>query len=243
MALPRHIDRRTVSQQVADDIEEAILDKTYPADSRLPSEQQLASQYGVSRSTIREALKRLQEHGLIVIKNGRGAYVCTATTRPVSDALRRFLQRSGDKLAIAHFYEVRRMIELESVRLAAQRADEQDLQAIEAAFHTMVEEQGDSAAWSQADLQFHLAIATAAHNPLLPTLLAPLIGPLRDAIAAGHADPAGPAAGLEAHERIIQALRERDPDAAYRAMVDHLLDSEQRLCQSEVRLSSSSLET
>jgi len=225
----RLIYRRRLYQQIADDIERLILDGTFPHESRLPSEQELADQYKVSRNVIREAFKSLKEKGLVSIRTGSGTYVRRPTTEPVSEALNRFVRHSRDEFSLAHFYEIRRMVEPESASLAAQRATPEEMEAIRRQLRAMEANQHDSQAWSQADLDFHCAVTAATHNPLLCSILNALIEPLRQVIAAGHADPYGPQAGLNAHKRILAAIESHAPEGAYQAMLEHLLDSEQRL--------------
>jgi len=225
----RRVDRRRLYQQIAENIEELILDGTYPPGSRLPAEQELADQYEVSRNVVREALKSLKELGLVSIRTGSGTYVRQPTTQPVSEALHRFLRHNTDGFSIAHFYEIRRMLEPDSARLAAQRADEADLQAIQSALNSMKEHREDREAWTDADLEFHLAVAAATHNPLVRSILHPLMNPLRKVIAAGQVDPSGTQAGLEAHQQIFTAIEQGNPEDAHQSMLDHLLDSEQRL--------------
>ncbi len=223
------VDRRRLYQQIADDIERMILDGTFPPGIRLPGEHDLADQYGVSRNVIREAFKRLREHGLVTIKTGSGAYVRQPTTKPVSDALSRLLRHSANDITIAHFYEMRRILEPESARIAAQRAGNDDLDTLKTALLIMKTNQNDSETWSNADLDFHLAIASSTYNPLMASILDPLTGPLRRVIAAGYTNAQNIQAGLEAHQRIFEAIRSQNPDDAYQAMLEHLLDSEQRL--------------
>jgi DNA-binding FadR family transcriptional regulator len=221
--------RKRLYQQIADDIERLILDGTYIANSRLPSEQEMADKYGVSRNVVREALKRLKERDLVYIRTGSGTYIRKPSTKPVSDALHRLIRHSNADITIAHFYEIRRMLEPESARLAAKRAEQEDIEAIQAAYDDMEKSRGDGEAWSQADLQFHLAVTTAAHNPLIQSVLNPLTEPLREVIEVGLSEPSGAQAGLAAHKRILDAIQNHDPDLACQAMLDHLLDSEKRL--------------
>jgi GntR family transcriptional repressor for pyruvate dehydrogenase complex len=229
MSRTTRIDRRRLYQQIADDLEGQILSGNLAPGTRLPGEHELADQYEVSRNVIREALKRLKERGLVVILTGSGTYVSEPTTEPASNALHRLLQHSANGVTIDHFYEMRRMLEPASARLAAERGDEDDWQAIQSALEAMEKSRKDSEAWSHADLKFHLAVAAASHNPLLTTVLEPLTDPLRRVIAAGHTDPLGVQAGLDAHWRIFNALQKRNMDEAYQAMLDHLTDSEQRI--------------
>lgn len=225
----KKIFRKRLYQQVADDIEVAILNGTYPHDCKLPSEQDLAEEYGVSRNVIREALKRLNERGLVSIKTGSGTYVRQPTTKPVSDALHRLLVYSNNSVSVAHFYEIRRMIEPEVARLAALHATDEDLEAIRSAYDRMHRNRENREVWTQADLQFHLAIAGATKNPLIQSILNPLNEPLLKVIEAGLEEPSGVEAGLRAHREIISAIEDHDPERAHQAMLDHLMDSEERV--------------
>ncbi len=223
--------RKRLYQQVADDIEGAILSGTYPSDTKLPSEKKLAKEYGVSRNVVREALKRLKERGLVFIRTGSGTYISQPTTKPVSDGLHRLLVYSSNSISVAHFYEIRRMIEPDVASLAALHATEEDLEAIKAAYHRMEKNQANRQAWTEADLEFHLAIAGATRNPLIPSILNPLNEPLMKVIQAGLEEPSGAEAGLRAHRRIIAAIEAGKPGEARQAMLDHLKDSEQRVSE------------
>jgi DNA-binding FadR family transcriptional regulator len=223
------IDRRRLYQQIADDIEKHILNGSYSPGTKLPGEHVLAEQYGVSRNVIRETLKRLKERGLVVIRTGSGTYVSSPSTKPVSDALQRLLLHASNDVPLSHFYEIRRMLEPQTAYLAAERASNTDLKAIEDAFNYMELSRNDLHSWTQADLDFHLAVASATHNPLITSILDPLTEPLRRVISAGHYDPTGTEAGLEAHKKILDAIRKPEPEAAYQSMLSHLIDSERRL--------------
>jgi DNA-binding FadR family transcriptional regulator len=121
------------------------------------------------------------------------------------------------------------VLEPQTAYLAAERTNEEDLRAIEEALRFMESSRDDIQAWTQADLGFHLSIASATHNPLITSILDPLTEPLRRVISAGHYDPSGTEAGLEAHKRILTGIRKPDPDAAFQSMLSHLVDSEHRL--------------
>lgn len=227
----RPISRRRLYQQIADEIEHAILSGVLAPGTRLPSEHELAEQYGVSRNVVREALKRLKEHGLILIRTGSGAFVSTPTAQPVTDALQRLIRHSASDVAVSHLYEVRRFLEPHGALLAAQRGDSRAHASIEAAFSSMQDHRSNPAAWTNADLEFHLAVASGSGNPLFRSILNPLTDSLRTVIQAGYGDHRNVTAGLEAHARILGAILQRDGPAAYQAMLDHLLDSEARLAR------------
>jgi GntR family transcriptional regulator, transcriptional repressor for pyruvate dehydrogenase complex len=229
MSLNNRVDRRRLYQQIADDIERQILDGTLVPDTRLPGEHELAEQYGVSRNVIREALKRLKEHGLVVIRTGSGTYVSMPTTKTVSQALGRLLQHNLDDYSVSQFYEVRRMLEPECARLAAERGTPRDMDLLIRTLFRMEENQTDSVAWSNADLDFHLAVAETAHNPLVLSILKPLTDTLCKVIKVGYMDPQGTLAGLEAHRQILKSIQSQDPLLAHKAMLEHLIDSQMRV--------------
>jgi GntR family transcriptional repressor for pyruvate dehydrogenase complex len=223
------IDRRRLYQQIADDIERKILDGTIVPDSRLPGEHLLAEEYGVSRNVIREALKRLKEHGLVMIRTGSGTFVRQPGTKPISQALRRILLHNLSNFNVSQFYEVRQMLEPDCAALAAVRGTQEDIISISSAYDEMVVNKDDMSAWSTSDLKFHQAVTLAAHNPLVMSILEPLTDSLQKVIAAGYIDPQGVTAGLKAHKQILEAIEKRDSHMAKMSMLDHLVDSKSRI--------------
>src|SRR5262245_17681453 len=169
------IERKRLSEEVADRIEDAILNGRFSIGSQLPSEHQLAHTFGVSRNVVREAYKFLKARGLIEFRNGSGAYVCQLTSEPTSSALGRYIRMLGAHESVEMLYEARRLIEGENVRLAALRATDEDLKTIHDCLSRMRKHTTSVEKWAQADLDFHLAVARATHNPFLSVLLEPLV--------------------------------------------------------------------
>ncbi len=223
------IERKRLPELVADQIEEAIVDGSYPVDSQLPSEQQLANQFGVSRNVVREAFKFLKERGLIAILNGSGAYVSRPSAGPTSDALGRYIRLLGAHDSIEALYEARRLLEGANVRLAAERATDADIDILTDCLRRMTEGASAIERWSEADLDFHRAIANATHNPFLAVLLEPFVDQLRGVIAEGYLVPGAVERGLEAHIELLNFIKARDADGAFRAIMAHLSDSESRV--------------
>jgi GntR family transcriptional regulator, transcriptional repressor for pyruvate dehydrogenase complex len=232
------VERKRLSEQVADAIEDAILSGTVNIGSTLPSEQRLAEQFGVSRNVVREAFKFLQERGLIDILNGSGAVVSQPNAGLTSNALGRYLRLIGAYESVDGLYEARRILEGSNARLAAQRADEQDLATLEECLTRMRDHAGSIERWSQADLEFHLAVAKATHNPFLSVLLEPLVDQLRDVIAEGYRMPGAVGKGLDAHNRLYECIKKRDAEGAYTVIMEHLHDSEARFRNAVAKLSS-----
>lgn len=220
---------KRLPERVADEIEEAIVAGDFRAGSQLPSEQQLADQFEVSRNVVREAFKYLQARGLIVIVNGSGAYVCEPSSRPTSSALGRYIRLLGAHQSIEALYEARRILEGENARLAATRAQTDDIAHLEDCLQRMSNHAGHIERWSEADLDFHIGVASATHNPFLIVLLEPLVDQLRDVIAEGYRVPGAVERGLAAHRELLRAIRAGEADASVRAILDHLNDSEARV--------------
>ncbi len=223
------LQRKPLPEMVAGEIEEAIITGTFAVSSQLPSEQQLADQFGVSRNVVREAFKFLKERGLIEIMNGSGAYVKHPSHTPTSDALGRYIRLLGAHESIADLYEARRVLEGWNARLAAERADSQDLEYLSHCLNRMEEHAGSIEKWSEADLDFHLGVAKATHNAFLGLLLEPLVDQLRGVIAEGYIVPGAVERGLQAHQNLLQLIKDRDVEGAYFAIIEHLSDSERRI--------------
>lgn len=223
------VEQKRLPEMIADQIEEAIINKTFATGDQLPSEQQLADQFGVSRNVVREAFKFLKERGLITIQNGSGAYVAEPSPEHTRSALGRYLRlmASGDTLNA--LYHVRRLLEGENARLAARHATLDDLAALEECLSRMRNHGGNIEKWATADLDFHLAIARATQNPYMAILLEPLMGHLHDVIAEGYTMPGGTEQGMQSHIEIFKAIQAADPDRAYQAIIAHLMDFEKRL--------------
>ncbi len=234
-SLFKKIDRQRLSQQVSDEIEEKIISGTFGIGNRLPAEQALAGQFGVSRNVIREAFKVLQERGLIEIRNGSGAYVSQPDSGVTSDALGRYLRLVGMDSSIKALYEARRTLEGETARLASERANEQDLEVLTACLSRMKQHAGSIDNWTEADLDFHMVVAQATHNPFFGILLKPLVDQMRTVIAEGFLVPGATDTGLEAHTKLYHYIKNRDSEGAYNTLIEHLRDSETRVAAFEER--------
>jgi GntR family transcriptional repressor for pyruvate dehydrogenase complex len=212
------------ADQVLKILLELISDQLVPGDS-LPSEAELCRQLGVSRSTVREVLRRLEARGLIQTRHGVGIQVIDRTRQVATDSLRLLLSRRD--VGPREMLEVRLILECQGAALAAQRATADDLERIGKAIDALqgtlmtVEEN------VQADLDFHLAVAEASQNALLIALVHMIRDLLRDTIASTFArDPLVERRKLD-HGEVLEAIRRRDPKAAEEAMRAHLRTTEE----------------
>ncbi|MGB3763352.1 MAG: FadR/GntR family transcriptional regulator [Ornithinimicrobium sp.] len=162
---------RSLPDQIAEAIRDRIVAGELSLDQRLPSESELAESFGVSRPTIREALKRLAAKNLIRSKRGvsGGNFITVPTDEQVRSDLRTTatLLVSHQIFSLADVAESRRLLESDCARLAAQRRDHDDLLALQDALER--QERGDLSdeGFCEADVTFHRLVAQAAHNPVL----------------------------------------------------------------------------
>ena len=209
-------------EQIVQQIEGSILKGELGEGSQLPAERDLAKQFGVSRTAVREAIKALQEKGLVDAFPGRGTFVTNGTSNSMRRSLDRII-KSGDADGWAYLVEVREILEPEIAALAAVRADEQDLAAMREAIEVMDKANRDSDAYIEADLDFHLTLAEAAANPIVLSLIDSIVGLLREQRLRIFRLDGSPERGQIHHRRILDAIERRNPQEARTAMRAHLL--------------------
>ena len=217
----RVIQASRLYEQIVQQIEESIRKGELSEGSQLPAERDLAKQFGVSRTAVREAIKALQEKGLVDAFPGRGTFVTNGT----SNSLRRSLDRiikSGEPDGWDYLVEFREILEPEIAALAAVRATDQDLTTMREALDVMDNAGQDSEAFIEADLDFHLALAEAAANPIVLSLIDSIVGLLREQRLLIFQIAGGPERGQHHHRRILEAIERHDPQGARAAMQAHL---------------------
>jgi GntR family transcriptional repressor for pyruvate dehydrogenase complex len=221
------LERANLFETLAEGIEELILSGKLENDARLPSEEAIAKQYGVSRPVVREALARLRDRGLVTTITGRGTFVEQANTSALSDAFLRHLRREAvDSESIRNLYEARIAIECMTASLASARSTADDRQQIRKHLDAMYEARGDTRRWTSADIHFHLAVAATSRNPFLLALLDPLGKAIERTIRETFRTPEAVERALKAHEAVLHAIEAGDGKAAEEAMRQHLLDSQ-----------------
>lgn len=225
-----------LSDIVSDRLLAAIRDLGLEPGSKLPSERELGDQFGVSRTVIREAVRHLAAKGILEVRSGAGATVAPMDSSSVSDALSLFLDRAGGLPDPSKVHEVRETIELQTVRLAAQRMTEEHLAEIRRTHEWLDQAADDPEAASLADVAFHRAIAQATDNELFVVLVDSIADVMINIRRATVWQPGRVKVGIEHHQRILDALERRDVEAAAQAMEDHLVDSRDALTAVEVAI-------
>lgn len=210
------------AEQVALKLADFIRSGAFPPGARLPSEHAIAEQFGVSRAVVREAVARLKTEGLVTTRQGDGAFVGDWR----SETLHLDPSISQDLESVVMIDELRKGLEAEAAALAAVRRSDAELKKIEAALARIAKitaARGDSVV---ADVAFHRAIAEAARNPYCVAVLDYLTQFVVPAVRAsrGHAALREDfAREVEAeHREIVEAIRNRDGDAARAAAQNHM---------------------
>lgn len=192
---------------------------------KLPAERELAVKLGVSRNVLREATKRLELQGLLEIRQGQGTRVVDRLHKPISASLELLVPKEKERMR--QLFQVRYMIEPHNAQRAAQHATRSQMKRIEAA-HDGLLTASNPEALVVADMEFHRAIADASGNQIARLLLESL-AELREAShAKGYRGRTSDRTEAE-HLVILTAIRDRQSEAARRAMEKHLLRASEDL--------------
>ncbi|HEV8635010.1 MAG TPA: FadR/GntR family transcriptional regulator [Chloroflexota bacterium] len=212
--------RRALHEQVAEALRGLIAEgKLGPGDA-LPPERDLARQFGVSRVTVREALRTLQLVGLVETRQGGGNFVCEPSLDHVVAPLSTVLQHSRRRRA--ELLDARAVFEPAVARLAAERRSEADLAELEAILARQSERVARGELAVEEDSAFHLALARATGNGVVVHVIETINRLLLESRERSLKTPDRPRRSLEGHRRIAAAIRVRDAEAARRAMLDHI---------------------
>jgi len=166
-------------EQIVQQVEDSILKGQLKPGDQLPAERDLAQRFGVSRTAVREAVKTLREKGLVEAYSGRGTFVTNGTSQAMRQSLDLMI-RINPLEGAANLAELRLVLEPEIAGLAAPRIEEQLLSTMREAVALMDRNLNDPEGYVEADLDFHLALAEAAGNPLILSLLDSIVGLLRE---------------------------------------------------------------
>jgi DNA-binding FadR family transcriptional regulator len=210
-------------EQVTYQIERRILNGELRSGDRLPTERDLAEQFHVSRTAVREAMKILAQKGLVEMRPGRGTIVIDGTPAAMRNSMGLLMQmRLGEVGGSESLVEVRELLEGGIAALAAERATEADIVAMRRAIEEMDESLDDAETFITADNAFHEALARATRNPLILVLVNAIVPLLSEQRKQIFAVDGGPQRGQFHHKRILEAVIQHEPEAARAAMHAHL---------------------
>lgn len=219
----RPLNRQSLADQVAEAILAIILDQHLSAGDALPSTGDLAERFSVSRTVIREALADLAGRGIIERSQGRESVVSNPGPQQLQELLTFQVRR--DSIDSAAITEFRHSIEVESARLAAIRADADDLELLNETWERL-RDAGTEAEFHEADIAFHRAIAVASRNPLILLVLDALVELLRDVRRRAYRGRKKQGYPLEKvvadHRAVLVAIEKHHPEQAAAAMARHI---------------------
>jgi DNA-binding FadR family transcriptional regulator len=214
---------RNLYNQIADSLEEMIFDGGTD-DMRLPTEFDLAEKYGVSRSVIREALKILNERGLVSMHVGDGSYVNIPKFEAISRVLgrvMRFNHISDDKIT-----EVRKLLETTAAGEAAIYATDEDIALLDALNRQMEFYKDDLEMRVKKDCEFHTAIARMSRNELIALMVESIADLLKGYIKERiRLSIDGNEGGIRYHRKIIAAIKAHNPKKTKSLMKGHIEES------------------
>jgi DNA-binding FadR family transcriptional regulator len=226
-AISRASGPRPASEDVAEAIRSYVHRENLGPDDRLGREEDLARQFGVSRPTLREALRLLTSTHLVRASKGPGGGIFVAATpeqgigRTVTASIASML--SNDRIELRELLETRMVIEVPLVGLAAQRADERDMARLEELAEEAARDPHDAARVGRVDRQLHAAIGQIAGNRLAAAFTEWIVEVLQPSLHALIDEAVVPDVLVAQHRDIVRAIGRGDSSAAERAMREHLV--------------------
>ncbi len=217
----RKITRQSVSDQVFEQLKEQLLMNEWRRGEKLPSENELATSFDVSRVTVRHALQKLTALGLIETKLGEGSFV--RDVQPGISMNQLIPMAYLNENSLQEIIEFRRVIEGKVAELAAMKATSEDIEKLEKAFATMEQVKEDLQQFSEADLNFHLTVADIAKNSIILQIYHIINDVLRKAFSE-IVLKRGNRAGLYYHKLLLEAIKSGDATKARRIMDEHMED-------------------
>ncbi len=196
-----------------------LIQKRFKPGDKLPNELELAASLGVSRATLREAVRSLIAQGVLVVKRGRGTFIASE------------LPGIGDvnidsmdfvRVRLSDLYEIRLMFEPQSVKLACERADDDELFAIEAQakeINRLLRSDGD---WPEADQKFHEMIGAASHNEFISRLFPIINSAVHEVMLISTNQKLLKDMVRRDNALIVEFMLKRDGDGASHAMSIHI---------------------
>lgn len=214
------IEKDRFYKHIVHQITRSILTGQMQPGDQLPTEPELAEQFDVSRTVVREAIKALNMQGLVSVTPGRGTFITQPPIETVTNSLHMMLtfeDHPGDDLIVA-----RRILEIPIVRLAAEHATTENIAALQEYLDGMRAAQDAPEDFIAHDTAFHAELARATQNAVLSVLIQPIIMLLQGTRETLVRVPSSVERALKHHERVFDAIKAGDADNAEQAMLAHL---------------------
>jgi len=214
--MTNQIIRKSLSEEVADRLQNQIQSGSYKLGQKLPTEPELMKEFGVGRSSIREAIRTLENYGILNVQHGVGSFV--ASQKGISEPLSKRLQTAGAR----DMQEVRELLEIKIVEKAAMNRTDKDINKIAnyLKIRNKAADEENLAAWLEADIDFHIAIADACKNPVLTELYKTFAEQqLKSSIAESYAGNISMHRFTDLHELLFKSIQQQKPELAVDAIL------------------------
>ena len=214
------IKKTRIAEEVADRIRELMLDGTFPPGDPLPSERHLAERFGVSRGSIRDALRTLETIGLVETRHGQGTFPLELSVDRLVAPLASVMSYRADLQD--ELLDVRRMFEPAVARVAALRATDEDLADLQRILDAQRQKLKMGQSAISEDTAFHAILARATRNRVIMSIMATLNDLLVESRTNSLLQKGRPGRSMDGHEAVVAALRRRDAEGASQAMYNHI---------------------
>lgn len=227
-AVFRPLEKKRYSEQVADLIQDKILGDNLEIGTSFPSEKDLAQEFQVSRSVIREALRILEVSGLITIKKGPtgGIFVADGYHKPITNSINNLI--TSGRVTIDHLFDVRLLIEPHIAMEAALHAKDEDIKRLQDLFEDFSRNLDDPLHLKKNNLKFHLLLAKASGNPVLSLLLESVFE-LLVKLTLDFLDLSLERHFFQAHKEIFHVIKQKNPAETKRLIKEDILDTKEKI--------------
>jgi GntR family transcriptional regulator, transcriptional repressor for pyruvate dehydrogenase complex len=232
--VPQLAREATLATRVEQELERLIIESRLGAGERLPSERELASQFGVSRTVVREAVRALAAKQLVDVNVGRGTVVRAPSAKAAAESMKLLLLMQADGAGVQKVSEIRHIIENEIAALAASRRTEDDLRRLDEILAEMRAHVDAPEVYIKSDVEFHAVLAEATQNELFVIVLDSLVEIMIEVRLLTLRVPGIARLALHYHERILDAVRSGDSEAARAIMDEHMDQATAKLMESVV---------
>jgi GntR family transcriptional regulator, transcriptional repressor for pyruvate dehydrogenase complex len=219
-------DNRALSEKIIAQISDALVAGELKPGDRLPPERELAEQFGVSRTVIRDAVKTLAGRGILHVKHGAGIFVTTSEENAIGrlGALSDILLLQG--VSLRDLFEIRKVLEAEGAEWAARRRNDYHLKRLRGILEDAYRNSENLELLSERDAQFHVAIAEASQNLVLVRVMLTLLDLLAKSRRESLSIPGRAKLSLKDHERIVGEIEAQTHEGARETMLEHLTSVE-----------------
>ena len=229
----RPIKPKKIYEEIVEQIKNLMAEGDLKPGDKLLSEREFAEKLQVSRASVREALSALEMMGFVEIRTGEGTFVKETSADAIIQPLAMII--SIERGSFFEIYEVRKIIESAAASIAALRATEDDINKLEEALEKMLSKVHDTEQGEHCDTAFHYAIAEATHNNWLIRLMRTIADSFHRTVSAARNQLFQTTGNMEKlanqHRKIFEAVKNRQPEAAQQAMLEHLIFAEAEMAK------------